>query len=53
MEVHKIKMAYNREEVCGHGSELYFTELFFGERYCAGQKETDLCKNEDKYLGRF
>ena len=21
---HKIKMAYNREEVCGRGSELYF-----------------------------
>ena len=23
---------------------------FFYERHCAGQKETDLCKNEDKYL---
>ena len=31
---------------------LYIT-IFFGERHCAGQKETDLCKNEDKYLSRF
>ena len=25
----------------------------FGERHCSGQKEADLCKNEDKHLNGF
>ena len=29
------------------------SSTFFGERHYAGQKETDLCKNEDKYLADF
>ena len=37
--MHKIKMAYNREEVCGHGSELYFTYHFLVKGTAPGKKK--------------
>ena len=44
-------MVYNREEVPWARLLVVLSKDFFGQRHCADQKEADLCRNEDKYLG--
>ena len=51
--VHKIKMAYNRKEVQWAWLLVVFYNDFFCERHCAGQKEADLCRNDNKHSSPF
>ena len=48
--------AQNKNGVQQEGSTVgvalscIFYSSFLGERHCAGQKDADLCRNDDKHL---
>ena len=51
----QMKMAYDREEVGTVGVALSCISItvFFAKRHYAGQKEANLCRNDDKHSRRF